>query len=72
MASVSYQLKPGAVSMFEDDIAVGAAAPTTAGNVEIRVDMANAPTRKDIEMVLKAFIDRLKGERFGSADFGHV
>ena len=64
MASFSYQLQPGTVPMFEDDIAVGTAAPTSAGNVELRVDLVNSPTQLDIVMVLKAFIRRLEGERF--------
>jgi hypothetical protein len=70
MASFSYQLQPGteAVSsgagFYEDAIVVGAAAPTTAGFIELRVDLVNSPTQKDIVYVLKAFIRRLEGERF--------
>lgn len=77
MASVSYQLQPGTeatgangVGFMEDAIAIGAAAPTTAGNVELRVDLANAPTRKDICNVLYAFLRRIEGQRFN--DFGNI
>jgi hypothetical protein len=76
MASVSYQLQPGteAVSsgagFFEDAIAIGAAAPTTAGDVELRIDLVNNPTQKDVVQVLKAFIRRLEGERFN--DLGNI
>lgn len=70
MASFSYQLQPGTEAtsdgkgFYEDAIAIGVAAPTTAGNVELRVDLVNSPTQKDIVMVLKAFIRRIEGERF--------
>lgn len=70
MASFSYQLTPGTeavstgVGFYEDAIAVGTAAPTTAGSVELRVDLVNTPTQKDICNVLKAFLRRIEGERF--------
>lgn len=64
MASVSFELQPGITSMFEDDIVIAAAAPTTGGTVQLRIDLVNTPTRKQIKDVLKAFIRRLEGERF--------
>ena len=78
MASVSYQLTPGKEAtsdgqgFFEDAIAVGTAAPTTAGSVELRIDLANTPTRQQIKEILRAFSRRLTGERFGSSDIGSI
>ena len=78
MASVSYQLTPGkeatsdGLGFFEDAIQVGAAAPTTGGAVELRIDLANAPTRQQIKEILRAFSRRLVGERFGSSDIGNI
>ncbi len=73
MASVSYQLKPGTdISYSEDDIVAGTAAPTTAGDIELRVDLANTPTRKQVVMVLEAFIRRIEGSRYGTADIKSV
>ncbi len=64
MASISLQLQPGVALESEDDIVAGTAAPTTAGNVELRVDLVNTPSRKDVILVVEAFLRRLKGERF--------
>lgn len=78
MASVSYQLQPGAEAtsdgkgFFEDAIATGVAAPTTAGNVELRVDLANTPTREQVVQVIEAFLRRIKGSRFGPSDFANI
>ena len=78
MASVSYQLKPGteAVStgagFYADNIAVGTAAPTTGGDVELRIDLTNAPTREQVAQVLKAFLNRIQDGRYGPADFGSI
>lgn len=78
MASVSYQLQPGTEAtsdgkgFMEDAIAVGTAAPTTGGDVELRVDLANSPTREQVVEVLKAFIRRIVGGRFGPTDFGSI
>lgn len=78
MASVSYQLQPGTEAtsdgkgFFEDSVATGTAAPTTAGNVELRVDLVNTPTREQVVQVLEAFIRRIEGARFGPSDFGSV
>lgn len=78
MASVSYQLKPGTeatsdgAGFFEDNIVTGTAAPTTAGDIELRIDLANTPTREQVVRVLKAFIRRITGERFGSSDIGSI
>jgi hypothetical protein len=78
MASVSYQLKPGTeatsdgAGFFEDQIAVGTAAPTTGGDIELRIDLVNTPTREQVVRVLKAFTRRIVGSRFGPADIGSV
>lgn len=78
MASVSYQLKPGTeatsdgLGFSEDAIAVGTAAPTTAGNVELRIDLANAPTREQVLQVIEAFERRIEGSRFGPSDLGSI
>lgn len=43
MASFSIQVKPGfEVSLNAADIAAGTAAPTTAGDLEVRIDLVNA------------------------------
>ncbi len=80
MASVSYQLVPGTESstsgstggqgFYPENIAVGTAAPTTGGNVELRVDLANAPTREQVLEVIKGFVRRIKDGRYGPDDFG--
>lgn len=70
MASVSLELQPGITSMFEDDIVIAAAAPTTAGTVQLRVDLVNAPNREQVIKVVEAFLRRLRGERFN--DILHV
>lgn len=78
MASVSFQLTPGTEAtsdgkgFFEDAIAVGTAAPTTAGAVELRIDLANTPTREQVKEILRAFARRIIGSRFGPADFGNI
>ncbi len=78
MASVSYQLQPGTeatsdgAGFSEDAIAVGTAAPTTAGNIELRIDLVNTPTREQVLQVLEAFERRLEGSRFGPADIGSI
>lgn len=76
MASVSFQLKPGleatsdGAGFYEDAIQVGTAAPTTAGFIELRVDLANTPTALDVRQVLIAFLRRIEGSRFN--DFGGI
>lgn len=70
MASISLELQPGITSMYEDDIVVGTAAPTTAGTVQLRVDLVNTPNREQVIKVVKAFLRRLEGERFN--DLLHV
>lgn len=78
MASISYQLKPGTEAtsdgqgFAEDAIATGTAAPTTGGDIELRIDLANAPTRKDVLQVLRAFMRRIEGSRFGPTDIGSI
>lgn len=64
MASVSLELQPGITSMAEDDIVIAAAAPTTGGTVQLRIDLANTPTRFEVIKVVEAFLRRLEGERF--------
>lgn len=64
MASVSLELQPGIVSTFEDDIVIAAAAPTTAGTVQLRIDLVNTPTRFEVLKALRAFRRRIEGERF--------
>ena len=78
MTSVSYQLTPGQEAtsdgkgFFEDSIAVGTAAPTTGGAVELRVDLTNTPTREQVVRVIEGFLRRIKGSRFGPSDFGNI
>lgn len=78
MASVSYQLKPGTeatsdgAGFMADNIATGTAAPTTGGDVELRIDLANTPTREQVVQVLEAFIRRIQDGRYGPADFGNI
>lgn len=78
MASVSYQLKPGneatsdGQGFYADAIATGTAAPTTGGDVELRIDLANTPTREQVVRVLQAFVRRIQDGRYGPADFGQI
>ena len=78
MTSVSYQLTPGQEAtsdgkgFFEDSVAVGTAAPTTGGAVELRVDLANTPAREQVVQVVEAFLRRIKGSRFGPTDFASI
>ena len=78
MASVSYQLQPGAEAtsdgkgFYADAVATGTAAPTTAGDVELRIDLANTPTREQVVQVLEAFIRRIQDQRYGPNDFGNI
>lgn len=78
MASVSYQLTPGTEAtsdgkgFYEDSIAVGTAAPTTAGSVELRIDLANTPTREQVLQVIEAFERRIEGARFGPSDLASI
>ncbi len=78
MASLSYELKPGTeatsdgAGFFEDAITKSNAAPTTAGAVQLRIDLVNSPTREQVLQVLEAFERRIEGMRFGASDFGSI
>ena len=72
MASVSYSISfgsTGAQDLKPEDFAVGASGPGV-GDVEIRVNAANVPTLKDLELVLEGAIRRLQDSRYGVSDFG--
>ena len=66
MASFSYSLSIDQQSMSPEAITVGTLAPN-AGDVEIRVNRANAPTRQQILLILEAFRRRIAGN-YGTQD----
>lgn len=66
MASFSYSLSIDQQSMSPEAITVGTLAPG-AGDVEIRVNRANAPTRQQILLILEAFRRRISGN-YGTQD----
>jgi hypothetical protein len=66
MANVSYSLGIDAKSMAPEAITVGTLAPN-AGDVELRISTTNAPTRKQVILILEAFRRRLAGQ-YGTSD----
>lgn len=67
MASVSYQVtRDGLYAGAPNEVTVGAAAPTTANNIEIRIDLAAGWTKEEViyacKRVFKHFLDPINGD----------
>ena len=72
MASVSFQIPIGkGDDLGTEEITKGTAAPTTASNIEVRIDVTTTPsTRKEFVQGLRAIIRRIEGQF--DADFPNV
>lgn len=66
MASVSYQIaRDGLYGAGPSEVAEGTAAPTTAGDIEVRIDLAAGWTKNEIEIAMdriaRHFWDAING-----------
>jgi hypothetical protein len=52
MASASFQVARGALSSAASDVTEGTAAPTTANDIEVRIDLAAGWTKREIKDAL--------------------
>lgn len=53
MASTSYQItRDGLYMAGPNEVTAGTAAPTTAGNLEVRIDLAAGWTRNEVERAM--------------------
>lgn len=67
MASVSYQVVRDGLNLGgPSEVAVGTAAPTTANNIELRVDLAAGWTKEEViyatKRIFKHFLDAVNGD----------
>lgn len=71
MASVSYQVtRDGLYAGPPTEVTQGTAVPTTAANIEIRVDLAAGWTKEEViyacKRIFKHILDPLNGDTTGS------
>lgn len=74
MASISYNITSGIVEGHEmepDQVSTGTNAPG-AGDIELRVNLANVVNNKQIIRALELFIRRLEDGRLASKDTGEI
>ena len=71
MANFSLSTTVGLVDYAEDVFTVDTQAPN-AGDVELRVNLTNVTSRKQVLVILEAIERRLEGARFGNSDLQAV